>query len=357
MRELIGKISENLKRVDFERLWKGFHRYPFALYDEKTVYLENGEIARDDRFFGNTAIVYEGGRLAIWNITGDPSAEDAETLAADMVHEMFHAFQQENGEKRYPHDLKTIRYPYDPENFNLKFAENHLLADAYETADAAQKRLYLNEICGLRQKREGLIGDMVECEYRTETLEGMADYMGTSALKMISEEKYAQRCRDYTGKLRKLAPLQLDIRKISYYAGVILLLTAKDMGIDFYYEITGAKEPVWRLIAANFEPDLPRDLSTVGDLSNIKELVLSVRADRENEIEDFIRFFKTLKSGDYTITGYDPMNMLRIKNYILCKTFVRLTDHATNTALILTGETLLEMVSDSENKVVQYFRK
>jgi hypothetical protein len=174
---------------------------------------------------------------------------------------------------------------------------------------------------------------------------------------MINEEKYTQRCRDYIGKLRELAPLQLDIRKISYYAGVILLLTAKEIGIDFQHEILEAKEPVWKLIAANFEPDLPEDLSTVGDIGCVKELILTVRAKHESEIEEFIRFFKTLKSGDFTITGYDPMNMLRVKDYILCKTFVRLTESGTNTAESFMGQTLLGMAPDSENKVVRYFRK
>ncbi len=111
------------------------------------------------------------------------------------------------------------------------------------------------------------------------------------------------------------------------------------------------------MISANFEPDLPEDLSKIGDLASMKELVLATRAERENEIEEFIRFFKTLKSGDFTITGYDPMNMLRVKDYILCKTFVRLTDTVTNSAESFMGQTLLEMAPDSENKVVRYFRK
>ncbi len=243
MRELVNKVIENLKRVDFDGLWKGFHKYPFALYDDKTVYFENGEIAHDERFFANTAIDYEGKKLAIWNITGEPTVQDAEILAADMVHEMFHAYQYENSEKRFPRDLTTIRYPYEFENLNFKYAENCLLADAFETADLLQKKQLLNRICGLRQKRGELIGDMMMCEYLTETLEGMADYMGTSSLKMINIEKYTQRCKDYLGKLRELAPLQLDIRKISYYAGVILLLVAKEMGIDYQHDITGAKNP------------------------------------------------------------------------------------------------------------------
>jgi len=122
-------------------------------------------------------------------------------------------------------------------------------------------------------------------------------------------------------------------------------------------DIAGTKEPVWRLIAAILEPDLPENISAVGDLGNIKELILSVRAKHENEIEEFIRVFKTLKSGDFTITGYDPMNMLRVKDYILCKTFVRLTENGTNNVESLMGQTLLEMVPGSENKVIRYFRK
>ena len=357
MRELVEQMNKKLMLIDFNELWKGFHRIPYALYDDKTVYLENGEIPRDERFFANTAIDYEGKKLAIWNITGEPSAQDAETLTADLVHEMFHAFQQENGEKRFPHDLTTLRYPYDAENFNLKYAENKLLADAFEAVDPAQKKELFNQLCGLRQKREELIGEMIVCEYLTETAEGMADYVGTLALKVLSEEKFTLRCKDYIGKLRELAPLQLDIRRISYYSGVILLLTASAAGMDLHHTIVGAKESVWQLISLTLKPELPEDLSVVGDLGNIKELVIGTRAERNNEIEDFIRFFKTLKSGDFSITGYDPMNMLRVKDYILCKTFVHLTDNGSNTAEMLMGQTLLEMTPGSENKVIRYFRK
>ncbi|HOP11203.1 MAG TPA: hypothetical protein PK629_06910 [Oscillospiraceae bacterium] len=354
MRELIGQVSENLKKTDFDTLWKGFHRYPFALYDEKKVYLENGEILRDERFFGNTAIEYEGGKLAIWNIEGEPAKEDAETLTADMVHEMFHAFQYEKGEKRFPNDLKTLLYPSDIENFNLKYIENKLLADAFETTDLPYKRQLLNQICGLRQKRRELIGEMIECEYFSETFEGMAEYIGTSALKILSDEKYTQRCKIYIRKLRDLSALQFDIRRISYYSGAVLLLTVKELGIDFHHDISGAKQPVWGWIADTLSPELPK--LTEADIE-LEKALIKTRYEHESEIEEFIHSFESVMDGDFLITGYDPMNMIRVRDYILCKTFVRLTDNKSNTAESLMGQTLLEMVPDSENRVKRFFRK
>jgi len=354
MRELINKIRAHLEHIDFDALWKGFHRYPFALYDEKTVYLENGEIPRDERFFGNTAIEYEGGRLAIWNIEGEPSKEDAETLTADMVHEMFHAFQQEHDEKRYPNDLTTLKYPFDTENLSLKYTENKLLADAFEATDSVHEKRLLNQVYGLRQRREALIGEMIKCEYLTETFEGMADYIGTSALKMLSEEKYAKRCKLYIAKLRQLTPLQFDIRRISYYSGAVLLLVAKELGIDFHHEVSGAKDPVWHWISAVLTPELPKIFEADAEL---EKALIEMRTKHENEIEEFIRSFQAVKTGDFKIIGYDPMNMIRVKDYVLCRTFVRLTDNKSNTVESLMGQTLLEMVPDSENRVKRFFRK
>ena len=111
MRELFIELDQIIDKVDFGKIWNGFARYDFALYDEESVYLKSAVIPRVNRFLGNTAIEYDGAFIAIWSIE-DTSTEDAEVLAADIVHEMFHAYQKEKGESRFPNDLKMLDYPY-----------------------------------------------------------------------------------------------------------------------------------------------------------------------------------------------------------------------------------------------------
>ena len=130
MRELFMELDQIFDKVDFGNIWNGFTRYDFALYDEERVYLKNTVIPRDNRFLGNTAIEYNDAYIAIWHIE-NPSSEDSEILAANIVHEMFHAFQKEKGESRFPSDLKMLDYPYSEENIDVKYSENLLLARAF----------------------------------------------------------------------------------------------------------------------------------------------------------------------------------------------------------------------------------
>lgn len=73
------------------------------------------------------------------------------------------------------------------------------------------------------------------------------------------------------------------------------------------------------------------------------------------EIENFRRE-KNKENGDFCISGYDPMNMFRVDNYILCRTFIRLTDESDNEPIMFIGKTLLKMRSESVNQVCSYYR-
>ena len=110
MRDIYNKIDAIINKVDYESIWSGFSRYPFALYNKENVYLKDEVIPYDTRFLGNTSIEYEGGFLAIWDV-GDLMPECLESFASDIIHEMFHAFQRERNETRYPDDLVMLDYP------------------------------------------------------------------------------------------------------------------------------------------------------------------------------------------------------------------------------------------------------
>lgn len=104
MRNLYNEVDLFLDNISFNDIWPGFSRYEFALYDNESIYFKNGTIPYEQRFLGNTAIEYGGEFIAIWNVP-DPQKEDVQLLAADLVHEMFHAYQRSHGENRFPDDL------------------------------------------------------------------------------------------------------------------------------------------------------------------------------------------------------------------------------------------------------------
>jgi hypothetical protein len=357
MRTIYTRVSERLDTLNFEALWPGFHRFDFAIYTSKEVCMKNRTEPWDARYLGNTAIRLGSGYSAIWNVEDDVqngSLPDLDLLAANLVHEMFHAFQFEHGESRFPNDLKTLTYPNDPVNLSMKAEENEILADAFESEDRNRRTMLLRQFCGLRKAREARIGELIDCEFLTETAEGMAEYAGLRALKALAPQKYRDKTSGYAGILRQCGPLQLDIRRISYFSGALLLAALHDAGIELAHDIAGVQEPVARLLFRKLKPE-PAEISP--ENPKIRALLEESQAGILSEIHKIIKSASGGQTGTFLITGYDPMNMRRVQDLVLCRTFVRLTEEKTKREETFFGETVLKMVKGSLNQAEEYFRK
>ena len=358
MRELYNKILNNINKIDFESIWKGFKKYDFALYTSSEVCFGNKTIPWDERFMGNTTIKYEDSYIAIWNVEQDffnNGNKDIDILSANMIHEMFHAHQCENEEKRFPRDLVTLDYPNDIRNFCLRYEENKILSKAFYENNPALKRQLFEKFYNIRRNRQQIIGDMCICEYLSETSEGMAEYVGTMALKQLSEDKYIERVSKYLKYLGNFSPLQLDIRKISYYSGPIILIVAHDLGINFEHSISNQTKTVFEIITEGYECVKIDDLQL--ETSMIEKAVNENTAYKRDLIEKFMQASnRTAMQGNFRISGYDPMNMIKIDNKILCKHFIRLANQNDNEDMTFMGETLLDMEHNKTNKVICFYR-
>lgn len=357
MRELYNKVLNNLEKINFEKLWGGFSRYEFALYSTKEVHFENKVIPWDIRFIGNTAIKYEDKYIAIWNVDYDllNGNHDIEILSANIVHEMFHAFQYENGETRFPKDLVTLAYPDNVHNFCLKYEENKILSKAFHESNLTAKRQVLEKFYSIRINRQQIIGDMCKCEFLSETSEGIAEYVGTMALKQLSEKKHTERMKKYSEYLHNFSPLQLDIRRSSYYSGAVFLVVAHDLGINFEHVLSEQNKTVFEIINECFEYRKIDDLHP--ETALIEKAISENIARKKDLIDKFMQSSERIATkGDFYISGYDPMNMIKFNNKILCKTFISLTDIRTNEKNIYMGETLLEMKGGTVDKVECFYK-
>lgn len=357
MRELYNKVLDNLEKINFEKLWGGFSGYEFALYSSKEVYFEDKVIPWDKRFIGNTAIKYEDRYIAIWNVEYDllNGNNDIDALSANIVHEMFHAYQYENGETRFPKDLVTLDYPDNVHNFCLKYEENKILSKAFYESNLTAKRQLLEKFYSIRINRQQIIGDMCKCEFLSETSEGIADYVGTMALKQLSEKKYTERMQKYSEYLHNFSPLQLNIRRISYYSGAVFLIAAHDLGISLEHPISKQNKTVFEIVTDSFDCVKIDDLHLETTL--IEKAINENIAHKTDLIDKFMQSSDRIATkGDFYISGYDPMNMIKIDNKILSKTFISLTDIKTNEKNIYMGETLLEMKGGTVDKVICYYR-
>ncbi len=359
MRALYEKVSNKLDTVNFEDLWPGFKRYSFALYTGERIYLEKEDLPWDERFIGNTAILYEGSFMAIWRVEGDgveESSIDVDKLVADMVHEMFHAFQLEQGESRYPNDLVALDYPNNIRNYGLKYAENLLLIQAYKEKKSRERGLLMSQFYSVRSERECIIGNIIEYEYTLETGEGMAEYVGMMALKQLSEVKYRVRLDTYINSLKTYNVLQLNIRRMSYCSGTLLLVVAHELGLPFYHSIKNEKRTLFEILRDALPALQYEEVSY--DKRMIEGFIKEDREKKREIIKSFLEKGNTYQLGDYQIIGYDPMNMFKVDDKIYCKTFIRLAtmNRHEEEALTWMGETVLEAKEGEVNKIKGFYR-
>lgn len=318
MRDFYNTVCRNLDRLDFEAIFPGFHRFPFALYNDETIWLEDREIPQQD-FYGCTTVRFEGRQLAIWRISQPAASCDADLITAGIVHEMFHAFQAEQEMTDYPDDLKLLLYPTDTENHILRQAENRLLSSAAE-APASRKAEIYRAVQALRELRKERYGDFVCQEERIEKWEGQAECSGMLALRQLAPEKYIRKLHDYADILDRGDHLP-DVRMNAYYSGTFMRLLE-----------AGSK-------AAESETE-----------KRLRE----DSEEKESRLREFFFSERERVPAEGYICGYDPMNQFRVGNRLLATGFM---------AICISGEqrklscpVVVEMEPGSPNRTVAFWQ-
>ena len=74
-----------------------------------------------------------------------------------------------------------------------------------------------------------------------------------------------------------------------------------------------------------------------------------VMEERNREIKEAEELCRDWVEGKFFISGYDPMNMIRFGDLILCKHFIRLTDLESKESRVFYEKTVLRMEQGSEN--------
>ena len=341
--KMYNTVNSILNTLDFDTLFAGFHKYRFALYTSKEIILDGQALPPREDFMGNTAKEYDGEYIAIWNMEFDP-VEDAERLAYLLVHEMFHCHQFTNKENRFPSDLDLLNYPGDVENFTKKYNENLYLADAYER----QEMESFCKFTSIRMKRHEKYPDMVCQEWKVETLEGMAEYIGLKALEQINREKYMANVNNYLEILRKENKLLFDVRKMSYYTGALYFLCLEKLGLGVNNTI-GSKKTA-------YEQNVTEVVGVLADIISYDFIAIQL-AELKEEKERTIR--KHIERANYTecqafICGYDPMNMFRQDDLIFCKHFVNLNENGK--FRMIQSAVVLKLAEGSNQEVIGYYR-
>lgn len=237
LQELYFQIKNNIDSIDFSLLWSGFSPLKFALYDEHSCFFDGKYIDKTDDFVANTSIFFRGEYIAIWQVN---QAINAEILTSKIIHEMFHAFQNLNGESRFPNEMDSLlHYRYSEINLSIKAAENRLLAHLMEQFDPDIFQRFLR----LRNYRRQHFSYELNYEAAIEQIEGSATYVELASLKQLSPIKYQQRISKILSSLRDESQL-FPIRIFSYEIGAVLFLLAKEQNLSPFENFSSEPFPL-----------------------------------------------------------------------------------------------------------------
>lgn len=308
--EIYRTIEKKLKTLNFSDFFPGFQIMDFALYNDKIVVLKDEVIPYDRRFVGNTSIIYNNKRIAIWKI--ESIYVHFNILTSKIVHEMFHAWQMESGELRFPNEFKGLFYHYEKYNISMKFDETKLLLKAFENEDFEA----LKQFKTLREKRRLDYGFELGYEEGIETIEGMATFVELEALEHLDPSDF-QKAYDKLKESIKNIGHYIPIRAVAYDIGALMLLTAKKYHMDFSHIIGKEKQNIYEIIFNDVETIEFYYENSLVDLNFLDAYYQDTLA----KISDILTNSPKVYQCDQVI-GFDPLNTFRINQYIYYKHFV-----------------------------------
>jgi len=296
MKRIYKQIEERLNIIDFATIYPGFHRFPFALYDSNKIILEDAEFPYDERFIGNTTINFNGHQIAIWNM--DYPIDDLDIFTAKIVHEMFHAYQIENHESRFPDEASGLFYDYDAKNITLKINESLALIESYKKGSQHDFDKFLT----IRKFRATKYLEAVGYESGIEIIEGFARFIEILSLFSLDTVK-AEEEIDRMIKMISDPRNYLPIRKISYEIGALHALVKRTLK---------SEGKIIERFLGNLDFSYSDEVKEITDeYHRFNAEIIDQYLDKDN-----------LKIMTGSICGFDPMNTIRSENRLYFKHFV-----------------------------------
>lgn len=328
--DIYEAISNRLNLINFNKLWNGFKPYKFAIYNDEFVVFEGKKLPKNDQFIGNTSIEFNNEQIAIWKITDND--DDLDVLTSKIVHEMFHAYQMNNNETRFPKEFEAVvKYKYNKDNLNIKLAENLLLIELLEEFNMDKFNLFLSYRC----YRKNLDQYSFNYEASIEVIEGSANYVEFKALEQLNCSKAISFLNQMRTKIINQDNF-IPIRIISYDIGAIILKIIKDNQIPFDDTISK-------------EQDLYIDQLLVNTNKLIKPIVPDIFSNIIKREEDKLQTVinevtqtKPVITGNYKLSGFNVYDGRYYSGFLFTSYFLGYQQD-NETPIFLNGNFLVEM--------------
>lgn len=333
LQEMARLVNQRLERLDFPTLYPSFHRYAFALYDRHHICLNGQLLPVNDAFRGNTALLCEGEYIAIWDMASDP-VDDPDVLTGCIVHEMLHCHQHVLGTADWPDDLSLLARPASIDCDALRAEEHRLLHEALKGGRPEPFREFLR----VRARRRLTAPLLTREEEKVETLEGAAEFTGLRALAALNTDRYNEALANVLAWLSADDERFFDRRRMACFTGTAarLCLARHGLPLDCLPDEPPADSPI---------PPLPHALRTAQGTLNTA---------RQQRMTAMLRDTHTVPCRA-RLTGYDPMNMFRVGDRLVCEHFAVLEGESG--AIPLMHPVVLTLAPGSVNEVAAYHIK
>ncbi|TAH63539.1 MAG: hypothetical protein EWM50_02320 [Gottschalkiaceae bacterium] len=332
------ELEKFLNSIDYNQLWDKFTKTKYAIYNDKNFYISDdvgidlnlikkdscfvGNV--DARFIGNTAISINNNYVAIWNEDTITKDTDNAKLASLIIHEMFHCFQLASGEKRFPNELLGIDYPITIENVNLRMLERRYLLGASIENDKEKRMKLLTLYFNIRNKREKLLGSIIEYEKAIESIEGTAVYVEYKARTQLIPNNRKSILEEYIKGFTEINEKNLKIRQSTYNQGLLLGLIADEYIPNWKDKFANSELFLSDFIKSELEIKEVNIDYKHEDLAAIEQCVINWTEQIDTVFDEFERRSKlnSLEEG-FQVTGFDPMNIVKRNQEIIHKNFLR----------------------------------
>jgi len=334
LKTIYEKVNKKIEKINFQSLWPSFKDYDFALYDADKVILNHTIIPKEDVFIGNTAIKYKGKYLAIWHLENDL---DIDVLSAKLIHEMFHAYQNECQDPRFPNEFEAIvQYKQSVEHLSIKYYEHHQIICLLNDFNAYN----FNALLAARQYRKTHFPYEYDYETKIEMIEGSAQFVELMVLKQLNEKLYNQKLA--TLKQAVLNPsLYFPIRVISYDVGTLLLLMLVKNNMTFNQSMH-TNETVLDLYL-----DKQIILSETIDINQtVRKAFVQEKEKLETLLADTIKNQQPVIKGSRKVKAFNVYDARYINGYIMSQYFVMVDQEG-----ILYGDYLFDFKNALTKKI------
>lgn len=338
-KEIILKLNDKISENNFDYYWKDFESFPLALYNSNEVYLVNykklpkgyyidEKVAvgkPDEKFVGNTVINLEGQYTAIWDMDTLDEMINLDKLYSEVVHEMFHAYQFENGEKKFGNEVIYFTYKFTGEFLDLRMKERECLLKAVFEDDKAKKKKLISDFISIRECRRNIIGERINYEYGIESTEGTATYVEYKAFQKETNLPSKYIAARYGKELVENNDLR-DFRASCYFSGMFIALIMDSLCENWQTSYDNSEMYLYDYFKCQIEWT-PKDFVPQSNayisyiLRNYDNLI-------RKEITDFYinGGYNIILDGRFSITRFDPMNVISLDGRLLHKTFVMLNN-------------------------------